>query len=107
LRAWQAGSYVAPYARADAAISAVDADVVLVDTPQHLFAFDLVRNDPFLRNRPKRMALMILSDAQLARLCETYTVARFTDADAERFGLHQVETGLLPRALPKGCGERP
>jgi hypothetical protein len=103
LRVWQAGSYVEPYARADVAISAIDADVVLVDTPQHLFAFDLARNDPLLRNRPKRMVAAALSDAQLARLCQEYTVARFTDADAARFGMHEVETGMPVRGVPQEC----
>lgn len=103
VRAWQARTYVAPYARADAAISAIDADVLLVDTPHHEFAFDLVRNDPLLRNRPKRMLAAALSDAQLARLCREYTVARFTDADAARFGMHKVQSSVTLKGLPEGC----
>lgn len=100
LRAWQAASFVAPYARADAVLAAIDADVVLIDAPQHSFALDLVRNDPLLRNRPKRMFAASLSDEQLARLCRDHSVARFTDADAERFGLDRVPNGLpLTRSL--------
>ena len=103
LRAWQAASFVAPYARANAAVAAMDADVVLVDAPRHFFALELLRNDPLLRNRPIRMVASALSDAQLARLCRDYTVARFTDADAARFGLHKVDTGKRVRGVPRGC----
>lgn len=103
LRAWQAASFVAPYARANASVAAIDADVVLVDAPRHFFALELLRNDPLLRNRPIRMVASALSDAQLARLCRDYTVARFTDADAARFGLHKVDTGKPVRGVPRGC----
>ena len=104
VRGWQAARFVAPYARAHAAVSALDADVVLVDAPRHMFALELLRNDPLLRNRPKTMVAAALSDAQLARLCRDYTVARFTDADAARFGMHEVGTGLPVRGMPPGCG---
>lgn len=104
VRAWQAASFVAPYARAHTAVAALDADVVLVDAPRHMFALELLRNDPLLRNRPKTMVAAALSDAQLARLCRDYTVARFTDEDAARFGMHMVETGVPVRGVPEGCG---
>lgn len=106
LRAWQAASFVAPYARAHAAVSTSDADVVLVDAPRHMFALELLRNDPLLRNRPLTMVAAALNDAQLARLCRDYKVARFTDADAAKFGLHPVETGLPVRGVPPGCGTK-
>ncbi|MCX9148249.1 hypothetical protein [Erythrobacter sp. WG] len=104
LRAWQAASFVGPYARADAAIAAMDADVVLIDAPRHVFALELVRNDPLLRNRPKRMATASLTEAQLARICRDFTIARFADADAARFGLDAVENDLPLKRLPQGCG---
>jgi hypothetical protein len=103
LRAWQAHDLVAPYRKADAALAALDVDVVLVDTPRHAYAVDLVRNDPRLTNRPKRMTPTLLSDAQLAALCRKYTIAVFTDADAARFGLQKVNSGRSPRVLPAGC----
>jgi hypothetical protein len=103
LRAWQAHDFAAPYRKADAALAALDADVVLVDAPRHAYAVDLVRNDPRLTNRPKRMTPLLLSDAELVRLCRDYRVARFTDADAARFGLHEVTSGVAVRGLPKGC----
>lgn len=103
VRAWQAASFTAPYRLADAAISEFDADIVLVDAPQHIYAVDLIRNDPLLNNRPKRMTPLLLSDAQLADLCRRYKVTRFTDADAARFGLHKVMPTRTARALPVAC----
>ena len=59
LRAWQAWDYVRPYATAYAAVQSANADVVVVDNIGSVL-FDqgtLVRNDPFLANRPKVMEL--------------------------------------------------
>jgi len=103
LRAWQAHGFAAPYRAADAWIAARDADVVLVDAPQHIYAVDLVRNDPLLGNRPKRMTPQMLEDAQIVELCRLYRVEIFTDADAARFGLHEVKTSRKPRVLPAEC----
>lgn len=103
IRAWQAHGFVAPYRAADAWIAARDADVVLVDAPQHIYAIDLIRNDPLLGNRPKRMTPLLLSDAQLEALCRTYRIAVFTDADAASFGLHKATTNRTARALPGAC----
>ncbi|ANK13234.1 hypothetical protein [Erythrobacter neustonensis] len=107
IRAWQAYAFAAPYRAADAWISARDVDVVLIDAPQHIYAVDLIRNDPLLRNRPKRMAAGLLDDAQLAALCRRYKVALFTDAEAARFGLHAVPSDDAPRIIPAGCTPSP
>lgn len=103
VRAWQAASFTTPYRLADNAISKIDADVVLVDAPQYTYAIDLVRNDPLLGNRPKRMTPQLLSDAQLVALCRNYKVEVFTDADAARFGLHKAKSLETERVLPIGC----
>ncbi len=103
IRAWQAHAFAAPYRAADAWIATRDADVVLVDAPQHIYAVDLIRNDPLLRNRPKRMAAALLSDAQIAALCRDYKVAVFTDAEAARFGLHAATRDRAPRPIPADC----
>lgn len=103
IRAWQAHAFAAPYRAADAWIATRDADVVLVEAPQHIYAVDLIRNDPLLRNRPKRMTPVLLDDAQLAALCRSNTVEVFTDADAARFGLHAADTDRAPRVIPPDC----
>lgn len=108
-RSWQAERFSAAFRNADAALSRIDADVVLINAPHHMYAIDLVRNDPFLTNRPLRMTPLVLSDAQLSALCTKYKVAYFGDADAARFGLPRpvgVAEPLkpLPRACPGGAG---
>ncbi len=93
LRAWQAHAFVHPYARADHAIRHADADLVLVDDIDGWFTIDLVRNDPYLRNRPIVMDLKALSDVQLSALCGRYSVALFDDASAAGFGIRVAKPG--------------
>jgi hypothetical protein len=107
IRVWQAHAFAAPYRAADAWIAARDVDVVLVDAPQSIYAVDLIRNDPLLRNRPKRMTPVLLDDAQLEVLCRTYRVAFFTDADAARFGLHATMSNRAPRFILADCAPAP
>jgi hypothetical protein len=103
-RAWQAERFAAPYRHANEAIDRIDADVVLIDAPKHIYAADLIRNDPFLTNRPIRMTPVLLSDAQLTSICSEYRVAYFNDADAERFGLPEPRGATDPvRVLPASC----
>jgi hypothetical protein len=87
LRAFQVWHQVAPYAAANRALEHVDADIVVVDAPNHAFAQDLVRNSPLLDNRPKRMLGLALDDEQLTRLCKRYRVKFFTDSDAAGYGI--------------------
>lgn len=91
LRAWQANRYVHPSASASQAISRADADVVLVDGTGVWFASDLVRNDPFLRNRPKVLLLEALDADQVLTLCAQGRVSVFDRAAAERFGMKTTE----------------
>ena len=87
VRYWQAIEFAQPYARADAQISASEADVVVVDAPSHMFAIDLVRNVPRDPSRPVRLAADALSDVQFRELCQAYSVEVFDGADAERAGI--------------------
>lgn len=97
---WQARPYVA----ADAAISKLDADIVVIDAPAHAYSIDLVRNDPLLRNRPKRMAYAELNDGQLERLCRDYKVLLFDERDAERFGIARWwSPAESTRTYPEEC----
>lgn len=105
-RAWLAARFTRPFRQADAAISRIDADVVLVAAPHHIYTVDLVRNDPLLTNRPKRLTPFLLSDVQLDTLCRRYRVAIFTDADAARFGIPVVAGGVNGKPLPPSCEDR-
>jgi hypothetical protein len=53
LRGVQIERYVRPFADANEYIRTMDADVVIVDPTVSWYGIDLVRNDPFLQNRPK------------------------------------------------------
>jgi hypothetical protein len=52
-----------------------------------LFAGELVRNDPFLRNRPKVLDLTLLDEANLADLCARYSVSMFGRRQGLAFGI--------------------
>ncbi len=100
LHAWQAWSYAAPYAQADAAIRAAPADVVIVDNGDGRW-FDmgtLVRNDPYLERGPKVMLLSALDEASLRRLCATHSVATFDGANAVALGIDIVPLTPEPEA---------
>lgn len=74
LRAYQASTFAAPYRQADAAIARSKADVVIIEDRGRWFASDLVRNDPYLRNRPLRVLARKLPSDAAARLCGRYRV---------------------------------
>jgi hypothetical protein len=73
----QAHDFVMPYVRAADAIEHTATDLVVIDQSGLLFAEDLVRNDPFLRNRPKVLDLTLLDEANLAVLCARYSISLF------------------------------
>jgi hypothetical protein len=89
-RAYQVHAFVAPYASAVAAIERSDADVVIVDPTDVWYGEDLVRNDPFLRARPKVLSLPRLSETRLGELCRRHDVAILDRAQAQQFGLRIV-----------------
>jgi hypothetical protein len=80
----------APYRAAEAAIRGAPTDVVLVDPTGILFANDLVRNDPFLRDRPKVLTLTYLDDAQIATLCSRFSVSVFDQQQDSALGLPPI-----------------
>ncbi len=104
LRLWQAHVFVAPYAAADAAIAATDADFVVVSDDRHAFSTDLVRNDPLLRNRPLRFDANVLTQAQLDTLCIRGRVVQFDAASAGQFGIGEIAVRPIALRWPHGCG---
>jgi hypothetical protein len=113
----QARSLVLPYIRASHAIEQAATDLVIVDPSRLLFAEDLVRNDPFLRNRPKVLDLSKLSDTDIDRLCTQYSVATFDYGQAIALGItpndHATQFGDDARARSRtlmsqrDCGSAP
>ena len=87
LRAWQAHRFAHPYALAAAAIRAAPTDFVLVDDRNVWFGVDLVRNDPYLRNRPLILHAEDLEEDQARALCARGTISMFDSSVARRFGI--------------------
>jgi len=88
VRAWQVERYVRPFALAHEYVSHLDADVVIVDPTTSWYGIDLVRNDPFLRAKPKvlsafgfrredRAALASLFPASRVHMLQPQELARF------------------------------
>jgi hypothetical protein len=83
----QAHEFAMPYVRAADAIGHAATDLVVIDKSGLLFAEDLVRNDPFLRNRPKVLDLTFLDEAKLADLCARYSISMFGRPQGLAFGI--------------------
>jgi hypothetical protein len=83
----QAHDFAMPYIRATDAIEHASTDLVIVDKSGLHFAEDLVRNDPFLRNRPKVLDLTLLDEANLADLCARYGISMFGRRQGLAFGI--------------------
>lgn len=90
LRALQTEAFVRPFAAADQAIKAIDADLVVIDDRAIWFGVDLVRNDPLLRNRPRVLSLSHADPAVMRAVCPGRTVALLTHADVAPFGLRSI-----------------
>ncbi len=68
LRCFQAETFVRPYARAAAVLRAVPANIVAIDPREAWYSADLVRNDPFLEQRPIIVSLYRLTPQAIAVL---------------------------------------
>lgn len=82
-----AHDFVIPYARAQEAVEHAPVDIVVVDKSGLFLGLSLVRNDPFLRNRPKMLDLAKLDEADIAELCARYSIAVFDRSQAFAFGI--------------------
>ena len=107
-RALEVKAWVAPYWRAERAIQAARTDLVIVDTTGIGFGALLIRNDPFLQNRPLIMNLAGRTSSEVLSLCGSRTVSLFDERDAERFDLVKMDRGPEPQARDVlrrlGCG---
>ncbi|MGA9599487.1 MAG: hypothetical protein WBS22_04400 [Methylocystis sp.] len=83
-----------PYARADTALRLAKSDIVLIDKTGMRYGSDFTRNDPFMRERPIRLALDKLSDADLAALCARYSLQLFDASSGAAFGVPLNEEEL-------------
>jgi hypothetical protein len=93
LRAWQVERFVRPFAAANAFIRQIPEEVVVVDPTHVWYAEDLVRNDPFLADRPLILNARKLKDEDLATLRRRYSVRILGTAEL-------IKLGLCQRAAP-------
>ena len=79
LRCLQAESFIRPFANASEAVHSMNTSVVGIDPRLAWYSADLIRNDPFLENRPIVAALVNLRPAEvtaLARAGQAHFVSR-------------------------------
>ena len=74
IRAWQAHRWAEPYIEADHRLGRADADIVIIEDRGSWYAADLVRNDPWLQQRPIRLLARKLPLSRAAELCRTSSV---------------------------------
>jgi hypothetical protein len=113
LHAGQAEAMIRPYATAAVAIDRTPADVVLIDPTGLFYAADLVRNDPLLRNTPKRMDLGTMTGEQVRTVCASRRVALFDRREGAALGMEDNPGGPTPQMqalraqlTALRCGER-
>lgn len=106
VRAAQVESIVRPFADADAALRHAKAGVVLISPGVVWYGADLVRNDPFLRERPLRAFRYKLGAAQIEMFRRAGPVADISPAQLARFGLiprriHAAPKPDRPDSMPQ------
>jgi hypothetical protein len=92
----QMHAYLSPYTRANAAIASSKADAVVIETISMQHGIELVRNDPYLRNRPLTFDIGALDDKLARELCSKMSVTVFDGKQAEALGVTYVEPGPHP-----------
>ena len=91
LRAVQMESFTRPFAEANRHIHALQTDVVLVDVGKVWFPSTVIRNDPFLADRPLVLSFLYLTPDQLRQVCRDYSVTVIDDEELARLGVVMVD----------------
>ncbi len=87
VRSFQVSEFVAPFARASAYLETRSADFVLFDPQSVWYGQDLVRNDPFLRNRPLVLSLPALGTSDIPTLAAMGRTVMVTPREMAVLGL--------------------
>ena len=91
LRSLQAESFIRPFARADQAIKAMKVDLVGLDPYDAWYSADLIRNEPFLENRPIVVALHRLRPEDVAILSKSGQAHFLSANELKQLGLATVK----------------
>jgi hypothetical protein len=94
--AQQVHAYLSPYTRANAAIAERKTDAVVIETISIHHGIELVRNDPYLRNRPLVFDIGLLNEALISELCSRMSVSIFDGNEAQRYGVTRVDPTTHP-----------
>jgi hypothetical protein len=94
---WQMHAYLSPYTKANAAVAAAKTEAVVIETISMHHGIELVRNDPYLRNRPLTFDIGALDDKLARELCSKVSVSVFGGEEAAQFGVMLVD----PRPHPE------
>ena len=87
LRCFEAERFVRPYARTAAVLHAIPKDIVAFDWREAWYSADLIRNDPFLEQRPVIVSIFQLTPAAVAALEKSGTARFITRDDLTRVGM--------------------
>ena len=87
IRSVQVNDFVRPFAQASAYLESLPHDVVIIDTATIWIGQDLVRNDPWLRNRPLLLDKKRVTPDQQEALSKDKSVIEVNFSDLQRFGL--------------------
>lgn len=93
IRAVQVNEFVRPFAQASAYLEGLPHEVVIVDTQSIWIGQDLVRNDPWLRNRPLLLNKENLTPEQQAELMQARSTVEIGFAELQRFGVKPAAGG--------------
>lgn len=74
VQAWLVRDMLGRFSEVDRAISAIDADIAVIDDPATPFGSDFVFNRPDLSNRPLRVQLTQVSMVRLIEICQGESV---------------------------------
>ena len=88
LRGVEAESFIRPYARTAAAMHALPVDIVVFDPFDGWYSADLLRNDPYLEDRPLIVALAALGPQAITTLEGGGKTQRVGREAMTRLGMH-------------------
>jgi len=91
LRSWQVHSFVGPYAKTDRYLNTIDADYIFLEMTGGYYVGDLVRNDPYLENRPVRIIHECLTPELEERFRSLGTCHQVDFSEIAKFGIARVE----------------
>jgi hypothetical protein len=102
VRAWQIERFVGPFARAHDYVSRIDADVVIVDPTTSYYGIDLIRNDPFMRHRPKVLSAYWLRPQEKRALATQFgdRVRLLEAREIGAFGIPTFRSGFRDPVWP-------